>query len=76
MIIDGDKHIFECTGRECAATLGVIGLDASGEAFAGYDDPLRIKGAVWPGSEPNRDERKELANMMVARWLAYGRANE
>lgn len=48
-------------------TLGVVGIDASGDIYGGYDQtyPLAKKGLTAV-------ERKRLAEIMIARWKAFG----
>lgn len=63
--------IFESTGRLLPVFLGVVGIDEIGEICTGYDDSLQVEGR-YPDSELRPSERKELADMMIARWTAYG----
>lgn len=53
------------TGRELYANRGIVGIDAEGNAFEGYDSGLS-------DAPLTLDERREIAEMMIERWRKYG----
>ncbi len=60
---------FESTGRYASAHADIIGIDDEGNTFAGYDNDFDAD-----GDEPNDftpEERRELADFMIARWTVY-----
>ncbi len=66
---DGPEiFIFECSGRSLSVSFSVVGINDKGDTYSGFDDELYYEMVL------TRDERKELANVMISRWLAYGRA--
>lgn len=55
------------SGRAFYANRGIIGLDSDGNAFGGYD------GGFGPDvGDFTVDERREIAEMMIARWRKFG----
>jgi hypothetical protein len=62
-----DPDYVQVGGRPFYANRGIIGLDPDGNAFGGYD------GGFGPDvGEFTADERRELAEMMIARWRKFG----
>lgn len=55
------------TGREIYAHLGIVGIDASGEVFGGYDQALQIDFGII--SSPL--DRIALGELMQARWKKF-----
>lgn len=62
------------SGREIRANLGILGLDGldSDNLYDGYDGMVWQEGSDWedPFTEA---ERREIAELMVARWKRWGR---
>lgn len=67
MIVDGDKVIFESTGRKDCANCGYIGIRADMEMSGGYDQYF----PCW-GVELTSEEKKELAEYMIGLWRKFG----
>jgi hypothetical protein len=76
-IWDDDKVVLSC-GTEIAANRRIIGIDMAGNVFEGYDGRL---GGYRDNPDPDEEdpiyvdredftdqERRELAEVMVARW--------
>ncbi len=67
------------TGRQAYANRGIIGLDMSGEVYEGYDGTFYcflsedeiLSLDYYDKMQPTAEERKELADFMIARWKAY-----
>jgi len=65
--IDGDMVTFS-TGREFVANFGIIGISPNLEVYEGYD------GHVFDGpADLSEEERRELADHMIERWIAFGK---
>jgi hypothetical protein len=56
------------SGVSLYANGGIVGIDAEGEAFGGYDGHLGQDN----GGPLNEGQRKELAALMIERWRAFG----
>lgn len=57
------------SGRLIDANEGIIGIDAAGRAFEGYDGFLESMGNEASYLTP--EERRELADLMIERWNMY-----
>lgn len=55
------------TGRRVDAHAGIIGINADGEIFDGYDGGFDVP----PHNPLTADEKRELADEMIARWQRY-----
>lgn len=63
-----DKHEDDLrlpSGRVLSPHCGIIGIDAGGGVYGGYDDELTY------GDEFSQEDRQYLAEIMIARWRAY-----
>ncbi len=65
MKINGDKVIFETTGREAYANCGILGIDDGLEVHYGYD------GVFERGEVFTSEERSELAEHMKELWSQW-----
>ncbi len=65
----GGSFQFENTGRYASAHAHIIGIDDELNTFAGYDNQFDADGD--PPNELTPDERRELADFMIARWTEY-----
>lgn len=59
----GDTIILS-SGKILMANCGVIGLDAYGQVFSGYDDNIDTE-------DLTPQERIELADYMISEWEAF-----
>lgn len=68
------------SGLRIDANCDIVGIDREGEVFEGYDGALdagaikRANGDTFRGKLSAEDKRA-LADVMIARWAAYGGPN-
>jgi len=65
----GDGSYQFDSGRYASAHAEIIGIDDEGNTFQGYDMDFDAD-----GDKPNEltpDERRDLADFMIARWTEY-----
>lgn len=65
------------SGRGFTANCRIIGIDEEGQVFGGYDQRVtlvdwEVEENVGPHCGFTDEERRELAEHMVARWKAWG----
>ena len=81
MSTDEPEHIQLSTGRRLEPNFGIIGISHIGEIGEGKDGELRDSRQQGDGNfdyveDFTAAERMELADIMLARWLAYKRRAE
>ena len=73
---DCDTYLLD-SGRRFSANCHIIGIDEEGKIFGGYDQRIElvdwdVEDNVGPNSGFTDEERRELAEHMVARWKKWG----
>ncbi len=63
MKIEGDELVFS-TGKRVSANCGIIGIDAEGEVFGGFDDGIDTE-------ELTLQEKHELCDYVIAQWQKW-----
>ena len=73
-------YITLSTGRKFYGNGGIIGIDAKGEVFSGYDDSSVDKDFLkendWIPTPWPLADRIALADLMIARWTTYRKKTE
>lgn len=64
MKIEDERYLVFSTGRRETANLGIVGLGPDLTISEGYDGGFNERD--W-----TPDERRELADYMIAQWTAY-----
>jgi hypothetical protein len=69
-VLDRCTMVFS-TGRKINTNSGIIGIDAKGNIFEGYDGELTVRDDVLNADGLNRIERRELADYMIDLWRMF-----
>lgn len=59
------------TGRKVYANCGIVGINDKLSTSEGYDGDLPTRDEFDPESDWAADERRELADYMIALWTRY-----
>jgi hypothetical protein len=63
----GEDKLILPSGREFYANCGIVGIDAKGGIFEGYDGGVDI--------DLTDEERRSLAGIMIDRWRKFGESH-
>ena len=60
------------TGRECDANRSIVGIDDEGNVYDGYDGTVDVDGDPVDGDGAwSNEDKRALADLMIARWQAF-----
>lgn len=68
---DGDKLVFETTGKVVDINVGIIGLGTDLNVSYGYDGAVHNFDPFYGRLQLSKIEQLELADHMIKQWKAY-----